>query len=175
MRALLAALLAIALALGGSGSTQADEGSKPPVKSKGSWFTRLFTFGKKERPTPATEKEKATTEPSKRPEASGRSREQEESILGRRQEVCHKLREIAVQTRDDNLLRKADQLDQRAWSTYLKRTGGAPAGHGSFQSDEEVLARHLAPAAPSPRALETSNGIPGSSTQGRAQLREDEP
>jgi hypothetical protein len=39
--------------------------------------------------------------------------------LDRRQEVCLRLRDIAIATGDEDLLRKADLLDQRAYDVYL--------------------------------------------------------
>jgi hypothetical protein len=48
--------------------------------------------------------------------------------LDRRQEVCLKLREIAIALGDDDLLRKAELLDQRAFDLYLavKNQGPGP-------------------------------------------------
>jgi hypothetical protein len=41
-----------------------------------------------------------------------------------------KLKEIALRTNDETLLRQAEQLEARAWATYQERAGG---------SDEQAL------------------------------------
>jgi hypothetical protein len=56
--------------------------------------------------------------------------------LLRRQEICLRLREIAVQTGDEDLHRKADQLDQRAFEIYLQRTGSGMARNAAGQVQE---------------------------------------
>jgi hypothetical protein len=40
----------------------------------------------------------------------------------RRTEVCLKLREIALESGDEDLLRKIEQLEQRAWYVYIAST-----------------------------------------------------
>jgi hypothetical protein len=61
---------------------------------------------------------------------SDRAREQE--TLLRRLEVCDKLRLVAIQTRDDALLRRADELDQRALEIFSGRVARMP---GSVSPD----------------------------------------
>ncbi len=111
------AVLALAVGLGVVGLASAQE--------SGNWFTRLFT--------PAVEKNEpakkidATTDLPKTPASSLNNRAAKaKADLDRRQEVCMRLREIAIATGDDELLRKAEMLDQRAYDVYLaaKNQGG---------------------------------------------------
>ena len=67
-------------------------------------------------------------------------RSRELAALNRRKQVCLKLQEIALATRDEDLLRKADDLSMQAWALYLQRTGGT--AHGP-DVDERILDRHL--------------------------------
>src|SRR5207253_7793573 len=59
----------------------------------------------------------------------------------RRTEVCYKLKQIAIETGDKELDRKADALDQRAWQVYVQRTG---AVKGNSPSEEQLLVDPLA-------------------------------
>jgi hypothetical protein len=57
-------------------------------------------------------------------DSASNRRTRAEVILNRRNEVILKLREIAQRTGDDALLRKADDLQERAWDLYLQKTAG---------------------------------------------------
>lgn len=59
------------------------------------------------------------------PKTAEALRQTEQDKLTRRLKVCDELRAIAMQTGDRELQRKADYLDQRAFESYLKRTGQA--------------------------------------------------
>jgi hypothetical protein len=88
------------------------------AQESGNWFTRLFT------PTPAktasTDKTEVKTDATKIPISSSNNRlTQAKADLERRQDVCLKLREIAIASGDDDLLRKAEMLDQRAYDLYV--------------------------------------------------------
>src|SRR5207245_2537388 len=63
-----------------------------------------------------------------------------EAALMRRLEVCDKLKEIALRNNDVELLRKAEQLDERVRSAYVQHAGNLP---GTFESDEKTLDKHL--------------------------------
>ncbi len=65
----------------------------------------------------------------------------EETVLLRRLEACDKLREIAIQTKDDDLLRRAEQLEERAQAAYAQRTANLRGG--GFESDEKTIDRYL--------------------------------
>jgi len=101
-----------------------DRADTTPPQS-GNWFTRLWSTGDK----PAPQKSSASAkknEPSAA-EAAASRRTREEVILNRRNEVILKLREVAQRTSDDVLLRKADELQERAWDLYLQRTASPGA------------------------------------------------
>jgi hypothetical protein len=105
-----AAALTLTLALGFAGLASAEE--------SGNWFTRLFT-ATPEKTEPAN-KIDVKTDPTKIPVSSSNNRiKQAKADLERRQEVCLKLREIAIANGDDDLQRKAEMLDQRAYDLYV--------------------------------------------------------
>lgn len=117
-----------------------EDGPKASARPQDGWnpaITRLFGLGdKKPAPKPDKDKEpdKKRDAPAPRPsaqaEAAANLRRLEEAKLHRRQDVCLRLREIARETNDDDLERRAIQLDQRAWEVYLERTarlGGEPS------------------------------------------------
>ena len=79
-----------------------------------SWWSRLWGRGQ---PAPAQKESSGKAEVKAPPVIPSREKE----IWMRRAEICQKLREIALSNNDDALLRKADQLDQRAWETYMQR------------------------------------------------------
>jgi hypothetical protein len=147
-----------------------DGGPKASARPPDGWnpaITWFFGLGaKKPAPKPDKEKDKEPEKkrdapaprPSPQAEAAANLRRLEEAKLHRRQDVCLRLREIARETNDDALERKALELDHLAWEVYLERTqllgGGA--------SDAERLT------APSPRS-----GGPGAG--GTASVREVKP
>jgi hypothetical protein len=135
-------------------------------------LTRWFTIGKTAPDKKTAAKAKEAPAPSKTMllETAARQRAQEEAALLRRQAVCLKLRMIAAQTNDDELRRKADQLDQRAWNAYVQRTAHLPTGNAGPASDEAILDRHLGTCAGSAGAAPASNSR-GSSSSGRIAAR----
>lgn len=147
MRHFLAGMLALGL-LGVGMAHAAGPGPKASTPNGPSWFTRWLGFGAKPA-APKNEPKKNQVEPKSEPQPvnlvdGGKAeRAREEAILLRRQEACQKLREIAQEASDDGLRRKAEQLDQRAWDTYLKRTAHLPGGRPTFQSDQALLEERL--------------------------------
>jgi hypothetical protein len=100
----------------------AQENSSPTETpgAGGNWFTRLFSSGAKPEVKKADEKKK--TEPAvSAVEAAAAARVREDIILNRRNQACWKLREIAVRTGDSALLRKADELEERANELFFQR------------------------------------------------------
>jgi hypothetical protein len=163
-------ILLLGLATVARAAEPADNDATAP---SGGWFTRWFSFGKKAPEMKAAEKSKeATPAPSKAMllQAAAAQRAQEEAALLRRQGVCLKLRMIAAQTNDEELRRKADQLDERAWNSYVQRTAHLPNGDAGPASDEAVLARHLGSAGASP-----AGSTRGSSSSGHAAARGEVP
>lgn len=123
-RRLVYALTTIVLA----GAAQTARAAEPAAGK--SWLPSWMAFGKKET-KPA--------EPAAKPPSISPAKEKAEWL--RRVAVCDRLRAVAVQTNDEELARKADALDQRAWEIYRART--AQAAGGSRGVDELVLDRHL--------------------------------
>ena len=83
------------------------------AQESGNWFTRWFT------PAAKTEPAKNADAKSETPPSAAISRlKQAKADLERRQAVCNRLIEIADASGDDDLRRKAEQLDQRAWDLY---------------------------------------------------------
>jgi hypothetical protein len=111
------AAFALAVGLGFVGLASAQEG--------GTFFPRVFSSPAAEKPAP-TPKVEVKTEPEKPAAMSINVRAlRAKADLDRRQEVCLRLREIGVATNDDDLVRKAEMLDQRAWDLYVASTGRA--------------------------------------------------
>jgi len=121
----------------------ADPDTDDPAAAKGSWFSRLFSGQSRATAAPKdqkTEKENEKRAPSAKSLAATRVREQAE--WARRAAVCNELKFIAIMNHDDDLLRKANQLDQRAWAMYQQRAN-LPAGASGPQADERLLDRRL--------------------------------
>jgi hypothetical protein len=104
----------------------ADPGSAPPPPP-GSTSVFSQMLGRKSsatitqtdaaRPNRPTTKPKPTTDP------SIKARDQELANWLRRAAVCTKLLEIADETGDESLRKKAEELDRRARATYERRMG----------------------------------------------------
>src|SRR5262249_54291285 len=94
------------------------------------------------RPTPPpparerAEKPKPAPRESTPAEEAATRREREEKAYLRRLAVCLKLHEIAEATHDEELERKACELDERIWAVYSQRTGRPLVGD---DSDAQVL------------------------------------
>src|SRR5262249_51029563 len=142
-------VLAMSVALCAVSFARGDDDSS--AKSSGNWFTRLF----RRQPT-TTKGEPAKGELAKGEQATranGQSYGQAESPtalraraqmeLMRRQDVCDKMREIAFQTNDEELRRKADQLDQRAWDAYVQKTSRAAGSRTALTADEQAIESRL--------------------------------
>jgi hypothetical protein len=96
----------------------ADESPSPP------WYKRMF--GSKPKPADNKPETPAADKAPTRDDVK-RSLDQEQKVYLQRLEFCSRLRQIAAQTNDDELLRKADNLEQQATDVYLKRTQTLPA------------------------------------------------
>jgi hypothetical protein len=92
------------------------------------------------------EEEKPTaSRPTNQVDAAANERERELEALLRRQKVCLKLQEIALKNNDEELMRKAEQMDERAREIYAQRTAHLPCSDVVFESDEQTLEKHLGP------------------------------
>ena len=159
--------LAAALLLGLSASvaTAQDmttpEGVAAAAAAKGSWWN--FGGAKKQ----ADDKKPA---PAPRPVASGAERAALEQMRQmkaflRRQEVCTRLEEIALENNDPELERQAQLLGDLNWQVYQKHTAGLPLGPA--RGDEAVLNDRLGTGTALPRAGRAPAGRDG----GAAYLR----
>jgi hypothetical protein len=136
-------LLAVGLAAAPAAPPPADDdddaataGPNPAARPRDGWnpfITRVFGLSDKKPVAKPDRKDKdKDKDDDKKAEAApprpsptavaARQRALEEAKLRRRQAVCERLRDIARETHDDDLERKALQLDGRAWEVYLERT-----------------------------------------------------
>jgi hypothetical protein len=118
-----AAALILALGLGVVGTASAQE--------SGSWFTRLLNPAA-EKVDPEKSADKADS-PKVNPAVNRtalKAARKAKADWERRTEVCLKLREIALETRDDELLKKVEQLEKRSWDVYIAATNVATEMEG---------------------------------------------
>ena len=120
------AALTLAIGLGFVGMAGAQE--------SGNWFTRLNPFGDK---TDAAKKLDSTSEPTKIPPTATDNRAlKAKANLERRRDICDKLRGIGIASGDDDLVRKAEMLDQRAWDLYVASTNrGRTSAASAIEAD----------------------------------------
>ncbi len=93
--------------------------------------------------TKSATKAEAAAKPANQVDSATAQRRQEEAAFLRREAVCDRLMEIALQTDDQELLHRAEQLRERAWAAYAQRTAHLPGGNAGFESDEQILDKHL--------------------------------
>ncbi len=136
---------------------QGAQAQPPPVpqQTKPSWFQGLWPFKKKKAPEP----EPAVKTSS--PESAAALQAREKANYLRRIAVCDRLRDIAFQTKDNELFRKADQLDQRAYAIYMKHSAQVP-GDMALQADERILEQRLGSTAPAGQAVLPAQRASGS-------------
>lgn len=132
---LLAALAASALAQ----DTDGDLHSAPAqAQASKSWWTGWFGPSAKT-DKPESKKTEAAAPPapaSPSPvELAAAARQHERAAFNRRMEVCDRLTEIAVQNNDTAMQSQIDQLRDRAWEVYQKRTADLPASGSPSQDD----------------------------------------
>jgi hypothetical protein len=143
-----AAVLAVALAASAAAQDAGDLRSMPPKTP--AWWDGWF---KAPAAKPAADKKPDGDRPPAGPtpaDAAAATRKRELAAYLRRQAVCDRLLQVAVQNNDDDLYRQAQALDARAWEVYQRRTAGVP---GVTDADEADLdARLAAPTARGGRA-----------------------
>jgi hypothetical protein len=163
--------IALLVGLAAAGGARAQDGpSNTGAPAQGSsWFSRWFGSSKRTEkkivPRQDKESEARTAAANKGPtvvEAAAVQRKREEAALMRRLEVCDRLRAIAEQTNDDELRRRADQLDEQANAAYIQRTAHLPGAGMDY--DGPSLERNLTSGAAGGRALmeptSASRGVP---------------
>ena len=107
------AALTLAVGLGFVGMASGQE--------PGNWFTRLMPFGGEK--ADSAKKLDSKSEPANMPPTSTDYRAlKAKADLERRRDICDKLRGIGIASGDDDLVRKAEMLDQRAWDLYVACT-----------------------------------------------------
>ncbi len=103
-------------------------------KPAGNWFTRLFH---KSSPAPAKQEAKnQAVAPEAQPILA-------RSALFRRLSVCDKLRQVSLQTNDNDLERKADMIEARAWEEYNQEINRVAQSRSTLDPSEQILDRHL--------------------------------
>jgi hypothetical protein len=169
---------------GGRDAKPADDGD-----SKWSWLNPSHWFGSKDKaadkpsssgPKKGGKKAAPKTETPEPPppvvDEGAVRRSREEAALMRRWAVCQKLTEIALRTNDQELLRRADLLSERAWAAYAQRTGPAPAGDPGLDPDLHLDRQLDAPATSSrPATAAPVYTIPAPERNRRATLKEVDP
>ncbi len=161
-----------------STATMAQDPSvdNPPSSSWGgsmhssSWFKSMFgtqetTQETKKEPDsapakPAGKELAKNAPPPPKPQAEARrgasQRAQEQATLLRRLAVCDQLKLIAYQTKDDALLHRAEQLEDRAQSLYSQRTAYLPASKAAVTSNASSASKPAQSNAPENALRSTS-------------------
>jgi hypothetical protein len=122
-------------------------------KKEGNWLTRMFG-GKAKAQEPKKED----------PAKTGATPSSQAVLFEARQrylervKICNKLREIALQTGDDALERRAEQLEDRVWTAYRAQIERLSNRAGGLPPEEQITPDFSAPPA----------GVPG--TRGAAGL-----
>src|SRR5262249_59484604 len=146
-----------------AGTVRPADNDVPPAVSKtttSTWYNSWFGAKDKEadkKTSPRAGKDlKAEGTAAKAPPKTDRStgdRAREQATLLRRLAVCDQLRLIATQKNDDDLLRLAEQLDERVWEVYTQRVAqlpAAPAGTGTPDLDWGKPPRSAGPSGEAP-------------------------
>ena len=119
-------------------NNRAGWGRGPGLLTK--WFGSKPSAETKKSVAAAKEAAKKQSPPAN-PAAGVRSRELADYL--RRMAVCDQLLQVAYDTKDEDLQRRAEQLKDCVWTTYQLRTERAAAGGKKFESDEQILDKHL--------------------------------
>ena len=101
------AALTLAVGLSVAGLACADDAPA------GNWFSNWFARPASKTPEPVSGKDETPRIP------TGNALKKLKADLDRRQEVCLRLLEIANEAGDEELIRKTNDLDRRAWEIYV--------------------------------------------------------
>jgi hypothetical protein len=103
-------------------------------------------------------------------------RDREEKAYLRRQAVCDRLREIAQQTKDEELERKVRQLDERIWAIYSQHTHRPPGTDDTLDVDQAALDQQLgSDSAQSTLSGPAADQLSGKDRARQASVREEKP
>jgi len=150
-----------------TGPATADDKDSQP-----NWFSRVFGGGKASRPE--AKKDKNAAKPRANAATAKTGTAGPLKTYFRRLEVCDKLKQVAVQTGDDTLLRRAEQLEVRVWDTYQAQLKGLAQNRSTLSPDEQTLDDHLgieargtSRATTAPAGGDAIRTVPGSGLAGR--------
>jgi hypothetical protein len=167
--------------LGTAAAAEKDAPAPDAADSCPSWFSRWFGWGSKppeKKPAPPPEKTPApkpvavARRPSVVDEAAADGAREREIYL-RRMDVCDRLMQIAVSLKDDDLMRRVEQLEERARYAYNQRTACLPTSNASVE--EEILKKHTGSAGADLPARFAVPMADGESVYGRTAAREVKP
>jgi hypothetical protein len=124
MRKRIAWTLVVGLALGATANTVFADDDPPPVRKgrESGWAGPLKEWNKPA-PKPKPKKEEPTPPP--KPTVADKvqaARYKEQADLLRRMAICDKLMEIAVKNNDSELMRRVEQLQERANNVFSEHT-----------------------------------------------------
>lgn len=137
----MAAALVVGLGAAAAGAGEPDGNARPEPRGLLSGL-----FGDKPKPKAKTETKPTADErpaPSRTTEAVIFEQQRQMNALLRRMQVCDRLRQIAEQTGNDELMRQADVLETRAEEVYRQQTAQLPLPSQSPEAD-------VTPPAPKP-------------------------
>ncbi len=129
-----AAAMTLAFGLGFVGTASAQESS--------SWLPRIFAPA-----TPKADVDKVADKddaPKVGPSvdrSAARAAKKAKADWLRRVEVCDKLRGIAMESGDDELMAKVEELERRAWDVYLAATNAGTQTEGPPEPDAKKGSR----------------------------------
>lgn len=181
-------LVGLGAALAGGADDATDGTAARSFSTAPTWQWKQITglFGPKEdndvvavKPAPRrqaapTKKPIAPPKPASLVEDVVAERNREEAALLRRLQACDKLKEIAIRTNDKDLLRRIEELEERAQTTYAQHTAHLQKGAGGFESDEKTIDRYLG--AGKARSEETSaHTVNGKDRTTQAAIKEVKP
>ncbi len=136
--------------LGMAALTRGDDGEEfleSFPQKKDNWFTRLL---KKPTKKKAAEDHKKTPSPEFTKKKTLQIRPETE--LKRRQEICLRLREIALKNDDKKLYDFVDELDQRAWTLFENQSGSMRIGQISIPERQNIYKEPAGHSSPTPTA-----------------------
>ena len=106
------------------------------------WFGSKDNSAQK-KPEPGKDSNTTAPKPSKARAEAEQARAQ--AAFLRRMAVCDKLKQIGLETGNEELQRRADDLLERAQAAYSQRMALLPEANDGFESDEQSLDSRLGP------------------------------
>jgi hypothetical protein len=163
-----ALLLGLSASVAGAQEKTGPEDVAAAAASKGSGWG---LFGSKKK---ADDKKAAPAPPGPSPaERAALEQARQMKAFLRRQEVCTRLEEIALENNDPELERQAQLLEELNWQVYRQHTAGLPLGPAA--NDEAVLGGRLGTGTALPRAGRAPAGNDGTAALRSSNRREDQP